>query len=106
MFRFVRMRSSHARRFVPGRVLAPRAKRALVRLLHEILGLLARADQPAGHAVDLVAQLERLLFEANAVARLLGEPAGIRRLSVRCRSSGGHPSNGFNDHRALRIPAP
>src|SRR5581483_3411824 len=44
-------------------VLLPRAERARVRLLHQVLCLLARADEPAGDAIDLIAELERFLFE-------------------------------------------
>ncbi len=61
----------------PGRVLPPRAKRALVGLLHEVVGLLARARQTACNAVDLVTQLQRLLLEANTVPRFLSEPTAI-----------------------------
>ena len=73
------MRSSHARRFVPGRVRAPAAERARVRLLHEILGLLPRAGEVPRDAVHLVGERERLLLEAHAVARLGRDPGRVRR---------------------------
>src|SRR5262249_21478205 len=57
-----------------GRERAPTPERPCVRLLHEILGLLARRDEPARDAVDLVGELERLLLEVHAVASHLGEP--------------------------------
>src|SRR5262249_9748831 len=60
-----------------GLVLPPGAERTGVRLLHQVLRLLAGADQSAGNAVDLVTELQRLLFEANAVARVLRNPARI-----------------------------
>ena len=79
------------------RVLPPGAERALVGLLDEVLGLLAGADEPAGHAIDLIAQLQRLLLEANAIPRVAGEPPGIggRRWAVAHPAD--HPSNGLND---------
>ena len=76
MFRFVRIRKSHARRFVPG-VKERRLRNARVGLLHEVLGLLARRDEPPRDAVDLVRELERLLLEAHAIARVLREPARV-----------------------------
>src|SRR5438105_7248426 len=48
---------------------APAAEGASVRLLHQVLGLLARAYEVAGHAVDLIRQCKSVLLEAHAVAR-------------------------------------
>ena len=78
MLRFVRIRSSQARRFVPGRVRAPAPERARVGLLDEVLGLLAARHEAPRDPVDLVGEPERLLLEADAVA-CLGAPGGGRR---------------------------
>ena len=48
---------------------APTAEGARVRLLHQILGLLAGADEMAGDSIDLIRQCKRVLLEAHAVAR-------------------------------------
>ena len=50
-----------------GRVRLPAAEGAGIRLLDEILGLLARGDEATRDAVDLICKLERLLLEADAV---------------------------------------
>ena len=71
---------------------APAAERARVRLLDEVLRLLARRDEPPRHAVDLIRELERLLLEADAVSRLRRELVG-RRSPLRSRSSRRHPSS-------------
>ncbi len=55
------------------RVRAPAAERPRVRLLDEVVRLLARAREMPRDAVDLVGEAERLLLEADAVARLDGE---------------------------------
>ena len=74
------MRSSHARRFVPGLVRAPASERARVRLLDEIVGVLARAGEMARDAVHLVGERERLLLEAHAVASARSDTRSVRRL--------------------------
>src|SRR5262249_2611816 len=56
---------------------APAAKGARVRLLHQVLRLLARPDEMPGDPEALVRQLERLFFETNAVTRLLRNPPGV-----------------------------
>ena len=70
MFRFVRMRSSQARRFVPGWKERQRPERARVGLLHQVLGLLARPDEVAGDSIDLVRESKCILLEPHAVACL------------------------------------
>ena len=78
VFRFVRIRSNHARMFVPGVKRPPAPERPRVRLLHQFLGLLSRADESARHAVDLVCELERLLLEVDAITSLACDaPAGL-----------------------------
>src|SRR5439155_12135619 len=62
---------------------APAAKRARIRLLHQILGLLAGADEMAGHSIHLIRQSKRVLLEAHAIARFsrqlpcVGLPCGL-----------------------------
>ena len=58
-------------------VRAPAAKRTGVRLLHEILGLLTRADESPGHPVHLIGELQGLLLETHAVTGLCRDPASI-----------------------------
>ena len=77
MFRFVRIRKSHARRFVPGVKERRLRRRARTSPGRGVLGLLARRDEPPRDAVDLVGELERLLLEAHAISRVLREPARV-----------------------------
>ena len=60
-----------------GRVRLPAAKGARVGLLDEILGLLARGNEAAGNAVDLVCKLKRFLLEADAVTGLCRQLARL-----------------------------
>src|SRR4029453_3163060 len=60
-----------------GRERAPAAEGALIGLLDEVLGLLAGVDEPARDPEDLIGELERLLLEAHAVARLVGDAAPL-----------------------------
>ena len=71
---------------------APTAKRARVRLLHQILGLLAGTDEMAGHPIDLIRQCKRVLLEAHAVARFSRQPSSVR-LPRGLAHPRGHPSN-------------
>jgi len=71
-----------------GGELAPRTEGTLVRLLHQILGFLTGADKASCHAVDLIAQLERLLLKTNTSPRFLREPAGV----IRRRNALAHPA--------------
>src|SRR5581483_5483311 len=86
-------------------VLLPRAERSRVRVLHEVLGLLPRAGQPPCNAVDLVAQLQCLFFEADTITGLLRYPAGLGG----SRSALAHPAatlaTSCNDARREKIPA-
>ena len=59
------------------RVRAPAPEGPRVRLLDEVLGLLARGHETTRYAVNLVGQLENLLFETSAIAGLLGDPTGV-----------------------------
>src|SRR5439155_15626956 len=61
----------------PRLVLLPGAERAGISLLHQVLGLLARADQPSRDAIDLVAELEGLFFEPDTVACDLRQSTGF-----------------------------
>ena len=61
--------------FVPGREGAPAAKCSRVRVLHQLFGLLPRADETARDAVDLVCETERFLLEADALTRLVRDAA-------------------------------
>ena len=73
----------------PGLVRAPASERARVRLLDELVGVLARVREVARDAVHLIGERERLFLEAHAVARL-GRDARApptRLGSSRCRLS-------------------
>ena len=70
-----------------GLVRAPAPERPRVGLLHQILGLLTRPDQPPGDVVDLVGELERFLLEAHPPARI------VRELPRLLRGHLGHRSN-------------
>src|SRR5258708_4108455 len=87
-----------------GLVLLPRAKSSAVRVLDKILGLLSRSDEPTCDAVDLIAELERFLFEADTVPCDLREATGVSR--GRCALP--HPAaplaTSYNAAAALRIP--
>ena len=69
-----------------GRERPPAAKRARIRLLHQIFGLLAGADEMAGHSIHLIRQSKRVLLEAHAIARFsrqlpcVGFPCGLAHL--------------------------
>src|SRR5262245_46938012 len=102
MLRFVRIRSSHARRFVPGWYCCHERKaRAYVSCIRSSASS-PGADQPTGDAVDLVAELERFLFEPNTVTRSLRDATclGGRRCAL------AHPAatlaTGFNAPGAPR----
>src|SRR6266545_3763499 len=56
---------------------APAPKCPRIRLLHQVLGLLAGADQVPRNPENLVGQLQRLFFETNAITRLLGDAPGL-----------------------------
>src|SRR5581483_10700075 len=75
-----------------GSVRLPAAEGARVCLLHQVLGLLAAADEPPRHPVDLISKLQRLLFEPHAVACLGRQSAGLGR---RHFAHAGHPSRRF-----------
>ena len=62
----------------PRRVRAPAAERPRIRLLHQVLGLLAAADETPRHPVDLIRELERFLLEPHAVACLRRQAPGLR----------------------------
>src|SRR5919201_2002359 len=66
----------------PGLEGLPAPKCPRVCLLHQILGLLTRRDEPAGDAVDLVGQLEGFLLEPDAVAGVFSQ---LPRLRFGCR---------------------
>src|SRR5215210_5325964 len=64
----------------------PAAERPRIRLLHQVLGLVARADEMAGDSIDLIRQCKRVLLETHAVARFscelpsVGLPSGFAHL--------------------------
>src|SRR5262249_22541162 len=76
----------------PGCVRAPAAKGASVRLLHQVLRLLAAADESPRHAVDLIRELKRFLLEAHAVACVSCQSLGLGRRDLAHLP---HPSNAF-----------
>ena len=53
------------------RVGAPAPEGSCVRLLHQLFGLLSRADEAARYAVDLVGESERFLLEADTFTRFV-----------------------------------
>src|SRR5205814_4935817 len=57
--------------------LLPRAEGTCIRVLHEILRLLARAHEASSHAVDLITELKRLFLEMHTIACLLGKLPGL-----------------------------
>src|SRR4029077_19631553 len=67
---------------------APAAERARVRLLHELVSVLARRSEVAGYAVALVGKSERVLLDPDAVARLGRQPLRL----VRPRVPALHPT--------------
>ena len=75
----------------------PAPERAGVRLLHELLGVLARSGKMSRHPIYLVGVRESLLLEAHTVARLGRDPGRIF----------GHHShgNGTNARGTRVIPA-
>ena len=77
MFRFVRIRSSQARRFVPGREGLPAAEGPGVRLLHQVLGLFLGPRDAPSHSVDLICKRKRLLLESDAITRAFCQPPGL-----------------------------
>ncbi len=93
MLRFVRIRKSHARRFVPGS-----NERQLRNARAKVSWTRSSASSRVGarrlrHPVDLVGQLERLLFEAHALERLPGKPPSALRLPCLTHQRGRyHPS--------------
>ena len=89
MFRLVRIRSSQARRFVPGVYECQlRNARAYVSCIRSSASS-RRPDEPSGDAVDLITELKRLLLESHAVACLGSQLAGLGR---RHFAHAGHPS--------------
>ena len=76
----------------------PAAERARVGVLHEILGLLARAGEMPGDAVHLVGESERVLLEPDPVARLGRKPLRVLRLGHALhRTSRSHSSRTSRD---------
>ena len=59
------------------RIGAPAAEGPRVGLLDEVLGLLARRDEPSRDPIDLIRQLQHLLLEANTLARLFCDATSI-----------------------------
>jgi hypothetical protein len=45
--------------------------------LHQVFGLLARADEMPRDAENLIGQVECFLFETNAITSLLGNAPGL-----------------------------
>ena len=84
----------------------PGAKRAGVRLLHQILSFLSTGHEPPCDPVDLVGQLQRLFLEANAVASLFGQLSRLRLGSGLAHR--GHPTkcrfSARNEDPAFVIP--
>ena len=75
-----------------GRVLAPRAESPLIGLLDEILGLLARARRAGGRRGRPGRSTRVPPPRSGRDPSPPSRACGCRRLSVRSRSSGGHPS--------------
>ena len=61
----------------PGREGLPAPKCPRVRLLHQVFCLLAGSDKPSCDPVDLVGELQSLLLETDAIARLARDPPGL-----------------------------
>ena len=98
------MRSSHARRFVPGVYdFQLRNARAYVSCTRSSASSRDGA-QMARDAIDLVGKRKRFLLEADAIPRLRGKPRRVRR----CLGHDGHRSTAhprvFNVRRRARIP--
>ena len=67
---------SHARRFVPG-VYERQLRKARAYVSCTRSSASSRSGRGGGRRDNLVGQLERLLLEAHAVARLARQPAGV-----------------------------
>ena len=79
------------------RVRAPRPECARVRLLYELLRVLARGSEMAGDAEHLVGQRQCLFFEAHPVARFGRDPGRVIRHDAH--------GNATNVRRPRVIPA-
>src|SRR5206468_11594038 len=84
---------------------APTAEGACVRLLHQVLGLLAGTDEMASDSIDLIRQCKCVLLEAHSVARFrcqapsVGFPGRL--------AHPGHPSKAVDDSNDwLRLGIP
>ena len=90
---FVRIRYSHALRFVPGRELVEGRVRLRERLLHHVLGVGRVAGHPQGRRVQLVQVLQRVGLESRVAlfgaSRWPGRPPEARRAVVGEVESGG-----------------
>jgi hypothetical protein len=88
-----------------GRERAPAPKRARIRFLHQILGLLAGTDEVTGHPINLIRQCKRVLLEAHAVARFRCQ---LPRVGFPCRlAHAGPPYQGvprINVRLSTHIP--
>ena len=74
--------------FVPGSEGPPAPESPRVRLLHQVLCLLTRADESSRDAVDLIGECERLLLEPGAIASFRRDAARLGgRLGLAHRST-------------------